>query len=806
MDENGNMRPAMRDENQVVENLYEKQPDPNQPNDQVEALGRSTLDSASWEAQRDFVEDRHSPEPNRRTIDGGEVTRTVRVEGTRLSPRVRAIWERIEDWVFNPKNPLGKTILASLLATAIATAGNAIGKEQTPEIRDLMDAIYAADPDKHVTVGIDGRTEPLPHVVFEFLRTEKDLQPIIITQDVSTAISQDVQTTSEQDKVQVDQAEVDQFLKTFQESLEKKQSSGETLEISGAILYGQASDEYAGNENIGKSDEYNTDLARRRAEALRDAVEGPMREIAEKFGASMPAAFELKPSEIVISESDVEYGNFLAKRAGFDNLDAAVDAEAAGTTISDAELETFITEKFSSQRLARIEVEVHRSFQETTEETVTTEKETRKELPIIPVVIPIVPFRLPRYRRGQTVDYVPKPYVDEFEVTERLGGVVEESYVHPYGIEQIYVNGDEYYRLRGSSVYEWLPKIQHLFRDDRVDFTMEASYRNRDGLEQAFQTMFVDFTPDIRTQQMFMTLLRLAAQVQGGRLASKVNGIIVYPSENAGRDPDNPKKIALGQDRQLDASVGGTNRPLAKLVEMHMPQNPTDDELARAAWVLAHELIGHTSDIIDDEIYLKRVVGSEDPGVYTMVSCPWANRGANIFAGNTRLIDRNPATDPINFRGENGEIISELDVAALSEMAVQCQKVRIERALATKYGSTSIGEAWAEIVAALATGQEVPFEQADVDAVGGYFMDLDIEREVQDALGANRSSYRLQYSDPIGVQVTAGTIDSNPTLHGLSEDAKKRYYPNPPSDRTRDERVDTINQKAPFVSVLSSSR
>ena len=126
--------------------------------------------------------------------------------------------------------------------------------------------------------------------------------------------------------------------------------------------------------------------------------------------------------------------------------------------------------------------------------------------------------------------------------------------------------------------------------------------------------MFVDKSPAQETIAAFEELLKRFASMEGGKLGERVKAIFVYPSENAGTDNNNPKRIAIGIDKQSSQDILGIYTYPFGLVELHMPSTWDKDQLEHMfsqfngpMWVAAHEVAGHGTDIKDQTITLRPV-------------------------------------------------------------------------------------------------------------------------------------------------------------------------------------------------------
>lgn len=152
-----------------------------------------------------------------------------------------------------------------------------------------------------------------------------------------------------------------------------------------------------------------------------------------------------------------------------------------------------------------------------------------------------------------------------------------------------------------ENAWAYVRKYMYLFREeDRISKIYEHTYADKTGEQQALRAIFVDHEPTPESVEMIGRIFQFAGQIQGGRLGSECDAIVIYPSKNAGLHGD-PKRVGLGMDVQYEGATLGVAIPSLGIVEMHMPEVPTDGERDEnynsAAWVLAHELTGHFSQL-----------------------------------------------------------------------------------------------------------------------------------------------------------------------------------------------------------------
>lgn len=307
-----------------------------------------------------------------------------------------------------------------------------------------------------------------------------------------------------------------------------------------------------------------------------------------------------------------------------------------------------------------------------------------------------------------------------------------------------------------KSAWAYVRKFMYLFReDDRMTKIFEHRYRDEDDREQSLRAIFVDHEPTQESVDMVARIFEFSGQIQGGRLGRECDVVVIYPRGHAGLH-GNPKHVGLGMDVQHRGSIIGVAIPSLGIVEMHMPEVPTagelDEDYDSTAWVLAHELDGHFSDLNDEPNQLiqagQNANGREVyrlPNRFANSSMTQYRRGdreqdrANFeaggrirrFFGRMRgaesmrwLVDRGRGTLPWPGMAEPTlQTISGTDDVRLTEAL----RVSKETGNPTIYGSsldhrserTAALEAHAEAAANKVTGIPIPFAEAPEYAARG---------------------------------------------------------------------------------------
>ena len=613
--------------------------------------------------------------------------------------------------------------------------------------------------------------------------------PIVITHEVpgllqttTTTFDADIDTTMAQDKISVDPTDVSSVVDRLQDALD----SDGSVYISGKVS-GEASDELRGDETdstLAAPDFYNQELAAARAEVVAAAVEA---EAAERGLPSLNLTPESN-TEHILTDEQKNWLEAAALEAGYASGVDAINAVADGAEIS-GELGEFIAEHFTDTRGATVKFDIT-TIATTPGDATTVTEEIPNPWPSEPYDVRFLWFApwpvIPKIKRG--IKQVKKTIKET--VSKVTVGISEWMRIYKEGIETAPdEDGIERTYLR-EYPWQWTRKFQHLLRDDRIEQILRGDYEDSEGKKQTLRVMFVDHEPTPETVKEFEKMLTNASLVQGGKLAGRISAIFVYPSDSAGRDGEpgnsfspaephkNPKQIALGIDTQRLANTLGTTTPMLELIEMHMPTNPTQEELTgfnSAMHTLAHELVGHASDIKDGRIILDWVIGQGvTPSLGRLAArSAWADRGQGVLSGYPDLDD--------------------------NERLIVFHDGRLASHLPTRYSGAGTPEAYAESAAAVSTGMEIPLSEVSAELANGhegpmpdgYRVAEPIEQMVQDELGAERAPFELRFTAEPNIKFTLTDVESDPLLGteydprdfvtdaGLAERARWREVPDP---------------------------
>jgi hypothetical protein len=220
--------------------------------------------------------------------------------------------------------------------------------------------------------------------------------------------------------------------------------------------------------------------------------------------------------------------------------------------------------------------------------------------------------------------------------------------------------------------------------------------------------------------------------MQDGRVGRELDMVVIYPQENAGTRHGNPKKIGLGIDIQFERGTLGVAYPGLGLVEMHMPTQPTHEELEgynNAQWTLAHEVAGHFTDLNEENNNLTLVARINGRSYYTANNrfehsaqadfdrVTNEERGLDTRNRFQRVILRRPFNRHLTWRIRRGTQMVNGTVERREE-TVNTDDPRLTEAVFVRnqrfindYARTNADEHYAEAAAQIATGTGVPFRE-----------------------------------------------------------------------------------------------
>lgn len=561
-------------------------------------------------------------------------------------------------------------------------------------------------------------------------------------------------------------------------------SSVRDAEAHGAALrsitiIGNTSDEWGSDASIATNDANNDALGQARAKAAEEALS------AQGFVID-PHAVSLTSKEHVITAADKQALQAEAKADGFRSLSAAITAVDNGQKVN-AGLATRIKQLFTGKDVRGATLKATVAFQG---QDIVTDKKVQHVIPGVDHAprVPkphFVPIFMPWLAIRKREKYLKTKNTYSWEVTKSrpifVPSVVREDAEHVW------------LRLRPEAkntdgtlidqAWAYTRKIEHLFRDDRIQDVLRADFKDDAGNEKSLRMLFVDHTPEPETVTKFSSLLEKFAAMKAGSLGSDVKAILVYPSENAGIRHGDPKRISVGIDKQRKASTLGTyNYPLG-LVELHMPTDIEGEDLENLletfngpSWVLSHETAGHGTDQTDTPQTLHPVLVHNIPNAHIVKGDRQANVMLPLEKKRGFWPQRKPTLralphvgralrKPIEFDatytvvdGNGNQKTIPVRVTEDDPRLTHAATATIISHKPTQYADTNAAEHYAETAASVTTGIPVPYRQAHVRVeqltmdngeAGAFATGHRPAREGQDAftahVGAKTGAYPVDF-------------------------------------------------------------
>lgn len=564
--------PMEHDPSRIVENVH---PDPHNPNHP---------DFASRGEMQDFLVDRmHGDQPGMRQIFGRWRVYNP-VERTRLGfNRMAYLWP--------VSTARGWAIASGLAMTAINLIPNFANG-------NIQDDVYNALND--VGEGISAVKDNLQDSISVVFGNEV-CPPDGSTRTEKTTIIKEKETFYySPNKVGESNPEMSIIDKVL-DRIEAANTDGSVREI-GFDIQANTSDEWlslgaALGYGIGTKNPENAELGQDRQTDELSAFE---KRAAERGIDINGIVLEIAPEEHVLDAAEQERLASLAQAHGYESI---VDVLRAQNAAPDR-LPPALAEAFGRAFPRNRDTELHLTVVRETHETEVVDSENGNEDDCVALdgdpinhnrdydfdwrwalwpAMPLFMQRRVQKMRGEWVDFGDLP--DPQRLLLHEDGVTENGQLNDSG-------------------WAYVRKYMYLFREDnRISKIYEHGYLDANGEEQKLRAIFVDHEPTQESIDTIGRIFQFAGQINGGQLGKDCDAIVVYDRENVGLHGD-AKRVGLGLDIQYQGSTLGFAIPSLGLVEMHMPKLPTggelDQEYNSAAWVLAHELAGHFSDINDE--------------------------------------------------------------------------------------------------------------------------------------------------------------------------------------------------------------
>lgn len=708
-------------------------------------------DFPSTELLEDYREQRFAP--NR----GGRI-KVAWIQTGRSLPGIARVpngtkevtrWRKTKEWVepFTPKKfaaiVLGSLALVNVVANhdtinaAVDTAEDGVGSIFTPKPR-------AADSLRVIT-------EPVP------------------TDTVRVTIASPSRVGSSEADTRA--------LRRFARQVSTAQKEGKNLES--IEVRGNASDEYAGDDSIGRRDEFNKQLAVSRAKvAAAELREGKL-----NVGIDPSVSIDVAAKEHILTTKQKRRALAAAKADGFPTITSAIAAEDSGADIKPS-LAAKIKRWFTGKTQRGITLTANLSTPEMKKITVLqVENEISdgepNKIPGLKFVPLFMPWLMLRRRQKET----------QLRDRKRLTFIPSKPITRPEIIKEDEAHA--WVRLRPEAVKEdktlidapWTHtrKFEDLLRTNRINDVLRADFTNSKGEEKALRIMFVDHNPSQETLEVFEQLLKRFAAMRDGSIADKVSGVFVYPSKNAGLGHGNPKRIGLGIDKQSQKGILGTLTPVMELCELHMPETWNPEELndifsnfEGPHWTLAHEVAGHGTDLNDKSLTLRPAKVRKIANAHVLQGDPWAGRMRPLQPVLEWLQRFGFGKKPTNFDITYAAADRDGRITTISARVDQ-NDPRLAHATTativgkqpTRYAGTDEYEHYAETAAAVTADEVAPFGEAYLNVpklvaddgrpanfTPGYRPDVRGQALFTNAVGGIKGTYPIEFKNAPEVRIS----------------------------------------------------
>jgi len=475
-------------------------------------------------------------------------------------------------------------------------------------------------------------------------------------------------------------------LSGFLNQLEQLRKEGAKIEQ--IRITGLASDEFLQkpNKGIETPDVENDELALRRA----GTVVTDLLQKAEDRGINLPE-IKLSFHEDILGAEERRQLETLSERFGYGSLASAISSLENSPRSLPPRLYSALTDQVAKRRGVNVSILYSLPSPEI------SPAPDDDDWKFLPLFIPPIPIP----RRGAKTIYK-KKVIPGIEPEDEWLRIYEEA-----------LNDD---RTLKPDTWAYTRKYQTLFREGRINKIFQGSFTDGEGCQQILRILFVDHEPTDETLDAFSELTQSLSQIQNGEVAKFLNAIAVYPTDNTGglEESNTPKQIGLGIDYQEERGILGLAYPGISLVEMHMPTEPSREQLKEfmgPVWTFAHEAHGHFGDLNGEAARLESITGSNR---FVMTS-QWADSAEGLhsqleyerWSEQRRWLVRRVAQDL------NGKAVPRIDeeVDDLDSQIDDAHFIRVENRFPTVYSATSAAELFAEGSAQAVTGIGIPFEQ-----------------------------------------------------------------------------------------------
>jgi hypothetical protein len=656
-------------------------------------------------------------------------------------------WRKTSEWLIRPRT-------AAAIVIGSMALFNGVGNRST----------------------VDGAADYVGHEIYRTFVPVRDKHIIDHhTVKVPGKVKHLSQTTSSGDTVQsttISPLITEQFVAR----IEQAEKNG--ANIAKLTITGNTSNEWGGDSSIGTLNGPNIQLGYARAEAA-------VSQLSEEGLTIKSSILEIGQDEHVITAEEKVTLLADANEAGFQTISEAISAVDNDQPVPPSlvkKIKQFFTD-IKDRGVSMDATMVYPGHEKTVTKTTVTTVPGKDHAPEVPKphwdwFIPMLPIRRrERYSKvAQTHKWQFKPSMQLY----RPDIISEEEDQAWLRIRPEAVKNDG---TLVDDAWAFTRKYEHLLRDDRIADIIRADFKNALGEDKSLRVVFVDKTPSKETVEAFETLLRRFASMQDGKLADRVTGILIYPSENAGTDHDDPRRIAMGIDKQSPEECLGTYTYPLKLVELHMPTTWSPDEVTEMlsefngpSWVLSHEVAGHATDRNDKPQTLRRVIARGIPNAHVIDGDAREYKMAPLqkVLRKLTLKPRQPNTaEEINYdisypvQDSAGNIVTvRATVAEDDPRLAHASHSTIIGHQPSRYSGQNSSEHYAETAASVTTniaipygetGRTVPELQTDdgqtAQFATGYHPDSRGQRLVTDSIGANPGSSPATFETPVEVTI-----------------------------------------------------
>ncbi len=674
--------------------------------------------------------------PTGRTIPG--------VERVPAGFREVSRWRKTKEWLVRPRTAaavvLGSMALFNSIGNtrAIEGASDYVGHEIYRAFVPVTDQHVI----EHNVVEVPGRVE---HI------------------SLNAASGDSVQSTM------VSPLITEQFISKVEQA---EQKGGNLVNLT---VTGNTSNEWGGDSSIGVLNSQNIQLGYARAQA---AVE----QLSEEGLKVEAPVLDVTQDEHVISP--IEKAELLAEsnEAGFPTITAAISAVENGQPTS-LSLVSKIKSLFTGTKIRGVSVDAAIEYPAHDHPVTRTTVHTipgKDHVPKIPEAhwdwfIPMLPIR--RRERYAAIKDMHRWRIKPSMQLYKPEIITEEEDQAWLRIRPEAVNEDG---TLVSDAWAYTRKYEHLLRDDRIVDIIRADFKNDKDEDKSLRIVFVDKTPAKETVEAFEGLMRKFASMQGGKLADRVSGIFVYPSENAGAEHEDPRRIAMGIDKQSPEGCVGTYTYPLQLVELHMASTWNPDELDQMfsefsgpnglnpAWTLSHEVAGHGTDRNDEQQTLRRVLARGIPNAHVIDGDVREYKMRPLQKVLSKLQGRSrqsgipePITYDISYpvQDASGNIVTiRATVDEDDPRLAHATESTIVGYQPTRYSGVNESEHYAETAGSVTTGVSVPYEETGIvvselqtddgqlaQFATGYRPDILGQRVFTDSVGARSGSFPVEF-------------------------------------------------------------